>query len=256
MPLADYKQRFDIFICGGSQHVDALKLLLPKLLPYGTVHLASSYLTEIDLYALHSLYDVLHTPRHSPDGYHNFELFSIRDINRIATAPHFVKLDADIEIEHDWIAYVEECIAARPDAVLFGPRKGNVDVTYEISGPLVRRMLHQDIRVSHGKKVIGGFYVGQTAFFKEHLRLMDVVHELVWCFENGVRRRPSPNPEHWPGRPSRRARLIINGGSPNFRGNEDTLRSLVVHAAGASDRLHVFDSSGRIRIIRKNAVSA
>ncbi|HXH41391.1 MAG TPA: hypothetical protein VNN08_22375, partial [Thermoanaerobaculia bacterium] len=134
--------------------------------------------------------------------------------------------------------------------------KGNVDVTYEISGPLVRRMLHKDIRVSHGQKVIGGFYVGQTAFFKEHLRLMDVVHELVWCFENGVRRRPSPNPEHWPGRPSRRARLTIKGGSPNFRGNEDTLRSLVVHAAGAGDRLHVFDSSGRIRIIRGNTVSA
>jgi hypothetical protein len=256
MPTNDYKQRFDIFICGGSQHVEALARLLPKLLPYGTVHLASSYLSEIDLFALHGLYDVLHTPRYSRDGYHNFELFSIRDINRIATAPHFIKLDADVEVEHEWIAYVEECIAARPDAVLFGPRRGNVDVTWEISGPLVRRMLQRDIHVSHGNKVIGGFYVGQTAFFKENLRLMNVVHEFVWCFENGVRRRPSPNPEYWPGRPPRRARLTVSGGSPNFRGNEDTMRSLVVHAAGAGDRLHVLDSGGRIRIFRKNGMIA
>jgi len=256
MRILDYKQQFDIFICGGSQHVEALKVLLPKLQPYGTVHLGSSFLTEVDLYELHNLYDVLHTPRHSPDGYRNFELFSIRDINRLATTPYFVKLDADIEIEPDWIVYVEECIAAHPDAVLFGPRKGNVDVTYEISGPLVRRMLRQDIRVMHGEKVIGGFYVGQTAFFKEHLRMMDIVHELVWCFENGVRRRPSPYPEYWSGKPSRRARLTIHSGSPTSRANEDTLRSLVVHAAGASDRLHVFDSRGRVRIIRNNTVSA
>src|SRR5258708_36460295 len=85
---------------------------------------------------------------------------------------------------------------------------------------------------------------------------MAIVRELVWGFENGVRRRPSPRPEYWPGRPSRRARLTVNGGSPNFRGNEDTMRSLVVHAAGAGDRLHVFDSRGRIRIIRKNGMVA
>jgi hypothetical protein len=252
MRITDYKQRFDIFICGGTRHVESLERLLPKLQPYGTVHLASSFLTEIDLFHLHGLYDVLHTPRHSRDGYQNFELFSIRDINRIASAPWFVKLDADVELECDWMSYVEECIAARPDVVLFGPRKGNVDVTWEISGPLVRRMLRKDIHVSHGNKVIGGFYVGRTEFFKQHLRLMDLVHELTWCFENGVRRHPSPHPEHWPAKPSRRARLTVQGGSPNFTGNEDTLRSLVVHAAGAGDRLHVFDSRGRIRIFRKN----
>lgn len=253
--MPDYKRRFDIFICGGSQHFELLKPLLPKLQPYGTVHLASSFLSEIDLYELHGLYDVLHTPRHSPDGYHNFELFSIRDINRIATAPWFIKLDADVTVEPDWISYVEECIAAHPDAVLFGPRKGNVDVTLEISGALVRRMLQQDIRVQNGHKVIGGFYVGQTEFFKQHRRFMDIVHELLWCFDNGVRRHPSPHPELWPGRrPPHRARLNITGRSPNFRGNEDTLRNLVVHAVGAGDRLHVFDARGRIRIDRsKNA---
>lgn len=249
-----YKARFDIFICGGSQHFTLLKTLLPKLLPYGTVHLGSSFLSEIDLYELHGLYDVLHEPQHDPDGYHNFELFSIRDINRVATAPWFVKLDADVDVEPDWITYVEECIAAHPDAVLFGPRKGNVDVTFEISGALVRKMLQRDIRVANGQKVIGGFYVGNTAFFKQHKRFMDVVHELLWCYENGVRRHPSPNPDLWRGRPPRRANLRISGKSPNFRGNEDTLRNLVVHAAGAGDRLHVVDSRGRIRIDRsKNA---
>jgi len=254
MRMSDYKQRFDIFICGGSQHFALLKPLLPKLLPYGTVHLASSFLSPIDLFELHGLYDVLHEPRHSPDGYHNFELFSIRDINRIATAPWFVKLDADVDVAPDWIEYVEECIAARPDTVLFGPRKGNVDVTFEISGALVRRMLQRDIRVMNAQKVIGGFYVGRTAFFKQHQRFMDIVHELLWCYEDGVRRHPSPFPEYWSGRPPRRARLTVTGRSPNFRGNEDTLRSLVVHAAGAGDRLHVFDARGRIRIDRsKNA---
>lgn len=252
--MPDYKHRFDIFICGGSQHFALLKPLLPKLLPYGTVHLASSFLSEIDLYELHGLYDVLHKPQHSPDGYHNFELFSIRDINRLATAPYFVKLDADVHIEPDWITYVEESIADRPDTVLFGPRKGNVDVTCEISGALVRRMLRQDIRIRNGHKVIGGFYVGQTRFFKQHIRFMDIVHELLWCYENGVRRHPSPNPEYWPGTPPRRARLTVTGQSATFRGNEDTLRSLVVHAAGASDRLHVVDSRGRVVIDRrKNA---
>jgi hypothetical protein len=206
----------------------------------------------MDIYDLHGLYDVLHEPRHSDDGYHNFELFSIRDINRLATAPWFVKLDADVDVDPGWITYVEECIAARPDAVLFGPRKGNVDVSCEISGALVRRMLRQDIRVMNGHKVIGGFYVGQTAFFKQHQRFMDIVHELLWCYEDGVRRHPSPFPQYWSGRPPQRVKLTVTGRSANFRGNEDTLRNLVVHAAGAGDRLHVFDSHGLIRIDRSN----
>src|SRR5207244_10281010 len=88
--MSDDKRRFDIFICGGSQHVAMLQPLLAKLQPFGTIHLASSFLTEDDLRQLHGRFDVLHTPRHSPDGYSNFELFSIRDINRLAAAPYFV----------------------------------------------------------------------------------------------------------------------------------------------------------------------
>ncbi|HKP73842.1 MAG TPA: hypothetical protein VJT82_12945 [Pyrinomonadaceae bacterium] len=251
--MKDYKQQFDIFICGGSEHVPMLKTMLGKLQPFGKVHLGSCFLSEADLAQLRGLYDVLHTPRHSPDGYRNFELFSIRDINRLAAAPYFVKLDADIHVEPDWIDYVEECIAAHPDAVLFGARKGNNNINFEISGALVRQVLARDIRVENALKVIGGFYVGKTAFFKEHLRFFDIAHEFLWCFKDGVRHLPSINPEYWPpDEEASREPVTVVGRSENFQGNEDTLRSLVVHAVGAGDRLHVFDSRGRVQIHRAN----
>jgi len=120
-------------MAGNMKEVGMLKPLLVKLQPYGKVHLASCFLSKTDLHQLRGLYDVLHTPQHSPDGYCNFELFSIRDINRLATAPYFVKLDADIHLEPDWIKYVEECLARYSDVVLFGPRKGNVNITFQIS---------------------------------------------------------------------------------------------------------------------------
>ncbi|MEA2490469.1 MAG: hypothetical protein QOH21_2261, partial [Acidobacteriota bacterium] len=174
--MTNARERFDIFICGGSQHVPMLKALLAKLHPHGIVHLGSSFLTAADLDELAGLYDVLHTPSHSADPYENFELFCIRDIHRIATAPYFVKLDADTHLEPDWIDYVEECLAAHPDAVLFGPRKGDVDVAFRIAGAPVRRLLGRDIDVQGAPKVIGGFYVASTAFFQEHQRFIEIVH--------------------------------------------------------------------------------
>jgi hypothetical protein len=247
--MKNYKHLYDVFICGGSQHLNLLKSLLRKLQPYGRVHLGSSFLTPADVHQLSGLFDVLHHPRHSTDGYHNFELFSIRDINRLATAPYFIKLDADIHLEPDWIRYVEETIAEHPDAVLFGPSKGDVDISFEISGAPVRQLLDRDILVRDGHKVIGGFYVGKTSFFKRHQRFMDILHEFMWCYENGVRRRPTINPHYWP-REASDEPITLTGGNPRFRGNEDTLRSLVVHAVGAGDQLYVFDSEGRVRIDR------
>ncbi|HEX8150550.1 MAG TPA: hypothetical protein VF591_25425 [Pyrinomonadaceae bacterium] len=250
--MADYKRQFDVFVCGGSQHVALLRPLLERLLPYGTVHLASCFLSRSDLARLRGLYDVLHTPAHSPEGYTNFELFVIRDINRLAAAPYFVKLDADVQLAPDWVEYVEGCVAAHPEAVLFGPRGGSVDVNFRLSGALVRRLLGRDLRVTNARKVIGGFYVGKTSFFKEHRRLMDVVHEFMWCFRGGVRYRPGINPDGWPP-PAQEESLgpvEMTEGSPRFQGNEDTLRSLVVHAAGAGGRLHVIDGGGRVRIYR------
>jgi hypothetical protein len=249
--MREYQEKYDVFVCGGSQHVSMLKPLLVKLKPYGRVHLASSFLTNADLCHLQNLYDVLHTPQHSPDGYRNFELFSIRDINRLAQGPYFIKLDADTQLESDWIEYVEESLAAYSDTVLFGPRRGNVDINFQISGALVRQLFHGDIRVTNGCKVIGGFYVGQTSFFKDHKRFMDLVHEFMWCYKDGVRYRPSLHPEYWPrdGGASSEPITVI-GGSAKFQGNEDTVRSLVVHAVGAGDRLRVLDSKGRVQIKR------
>lgn len=233
--MRDYKSQFDVFVCGGSQHVEMLKPLLERLLPFGTVHLGSSFLSETDLRELRGLYDVLHTPTHSPDGYHNFELFAIRDINRLARAPHFVKLDADIHLAPDWIEYVEARIATHPGAVLFGPRRGNIDIDCELTGARVRRLLGHEVRVRGATKVIGGFYVGLTSFFKRHSRFMDLVHGLM---RGGA------------ACPAREGKA-----AGKFRGNEDTLRSLVVHALGAGDRLHVFDSHGRVLIHRAGTLN-
>lgn len=255
--MKDYKRQFDVFVCGGSQHVALLRPLLARLLPYGTVHLASCFLTQADLAELRGRYDVLHTPAHSTEGYTNFELFVIRDINRLAAAPYFIKLDADVQLAADWIEYVEEAVAAHPEAVLFGPRQGNIDVNFQLSGPLVQQILRRDVRVTNGRKVIGGFYVGKTAFFKEHRRFMETVHEFMWCFKDGVRYRPGTNPDYWPppGQAVSQEPIEMTARSRNFQGDEDTLRSLVVHAVGAGERLHVIDSRGRIRIYRSNTLN-
>jgi hypothetical protein len=254
--VKDYKKQFDVFICGGSQHVQMLIPLLARLKPYGRVHLASCVLSNAEVDQMQGLYDVLHRPQHSPDGYCNFELFSIRDINRLASAPYFIKLDADVQLEPNWIEYVEECLATYPDAVLFGPRAGNKEINFTLAGTLVRQLLEREIHVANARKVIGGFYVGKTDFFKEHQRLMDLVHELMWCFRDGVRYRPRLYPEYWPPEEElSNEPITLIGRSEHFQGNEDVIRNLVVHAAGAGDRLHVLDSHGRIRIDRSNTMT-
>ena len=232
--IGNARERFDIFICGGSQHVPMLKALLRMLHPAGTVHLGSSFLEPADLWELAGLYDHLHTPMHSVDGYENFELFCIRDIHRLVTAPHFIKLDADTHLEPDWLDYVQESLAAHPDAVLFGPRKGDIDVQFRLAGPRVRRLLGREVDVVGAPKVIGGFYVAQTAFFREQQPFMDVVHELV------SHREPDDR--------------IVTAHSRSPHGvDEDSLRNLAVHANGAAHRLHVLDSRGRVRILRPPA---
>ena len=253
MIMKSYKEKFDIFICGGTQHVHLLLPLLRKLQPYGRVYLGSSFFSDRDLDQLSGLFDVLIEPRHSEDGYYNFELFCIRDINRLATAPYFIKLDADVELQPNWIEYVEQCLEAHPDSVLFGPRGGNNRIDFVLSGELVRQVLKTEVYVSNALKVGGGFYVGQTLFFKEQQSLMDIIHEFMWCFEDGVRIRPPINPEYW----SKifhqsREPIKLMGRSKNFQGDEDMLRSLVVHAAGAGERLHIIDSHERVRVIRTN----
>jgi hypothetical protein len=236
--MTELKQRFDIFICGGSPHVSLLEALLERLLPYGTVHLASSFLSEDEIGRLHGRYDVLHRPTHTLDGYANFELFCIKDVYRLAAAPYFIKLDADVTLADDWIEYVEACVADHPHAVLIGPWKGDIDIDVELSGAPIRRLLRRDVRVTGGLKVIGGFCVARTAFFKEQIELLEIIHEAVLSAQRGDTRRREPITVR--GRMGRR-------GSPC---SEDTLRSLVVHAVDASDRLRVIDSGGRIGLDR------
>jgi hypothetical protein len=247
--MADYKNGYDIFICGGSDHFGMLEELLPRLLPFGRVHLASSFLTDDEIYQLRPYYDLLHKPQHHSNGYKNFELFCIRDINRIATRPHFIKLDADVRLRSDWIDYVNQGIDDHKEAVLFGTHRGQSNITFELSGPLVRRKCGKDIKILDGLKVRGGFYVGETGFFKQHGDLMQTLHEFLYCFSDGVRVKPSAKPEQWPAAGEREdgpVRMRAGGNQSWGSSTEDVLRSFVVHVVGAEDRLRVMDSGGRI----------
>jgi len=211
-----YKEKYDIFICGGSQHFRRLTTLLPQLCPFGRLHLGSSILSATEVRELSRYCDHLHTPRYDPDGYVNFKLFCIRDINRLARAPYFIKLDADVSLAEDWVECVDRGIREHQQAVLFGAKEGVARINLALTGSAVCEKLGQEIRVAAGRKVVGGFYVGNTAFFKRHDQFMQNVHE--WL-------HPDPR-----------------------QSSEDTLRSLVVHAAGAGDRLRILDSQGRIVI--------
>ncbi len=249
----DYKSQYDIFICGGSYHIEGLKEMLPKLYPFGRVHLGSITLTERELQELRPYYDVLHTPRYHPDGYMNFNLFCIRDINRFARGSYFIKLDADIQIRDDWIDYVDQAVAAHPDVVLFGPRQGKNTINVDLSDPRIRRKLGRDIRVVGGKKVIGGFYVGNTSFFSQYDYVMQTIHELLYCFDPDLRFQPDAyyRKEKKEEAPLKELPATFKGDClydlQKF-GDEDTLRCLTVHAMQASDRIVVLESAGRIII--------
>ena len=139
-------------------------------------------------------------------------------------------------------------IAAHPHAVLMGPWKGDVDIDVELSGAPIRRHLHRDVRVKGGLKVIGGFCVGKTSFFKERIGLLDVIHEGVLASgRGGASGLEEPPGTRAPAEPIRLRGRVGKRGSPC---SEDTLRSFLVHAVGASDQLHVIESRGRIRLDR------
>ncbi len=212
----NHKDKYDFFICGGSRHFSQLKTLLPLLAPFGRLHLGASFLTAAESRELSQYCDHLHAPRYHQDGYVNFKLFCIRDINRLARAPYFIKLDADVSLSEDWIEYVDRGIREHPQAVLFGAKEGVARINLELTGTAVREQLGQEIRVNGKRKVVGGFYVGETEFFKRHNQFMQNVHD--WLY---------PNPR---------------------QSSEDTLRSLVVHAVGAGDKLLILDSQSRIVI--------
>ena len=256
--MTDYKKKYDIFIAGGSQHLEGLNTLLPKLYPFGRIHLSSITLTELELQQLRPYYDVVHTPRHHLDGYLNFNLFCIRDINRLARGSYFIKLDADVQIRDDWVDYVDKAVEEHPYAVLFGPHQGKKTIDLNLSGPRVRSTLGRDLRVVEGKKVIGGFYVGKTSFFRQHDAVMQAIHELLYCFDPDLRFHPGPYGEIKLKARARKAEDPATDTPVMFKGqsvydlrkigDEDTMRCLAVHAVQASDRMVVLDSAGRIQI--------
>jgi hypothetical protein len=239
--------RYDIFICGGSHHFAQLQNLLPKLFPFGRVHLASITLRGEEIEALRPHYDVLHEPHYHADGRKNFEHFCVRDINRLATCPHFIKLDCDTVVRDDWVEYVDGGLAAHPDSVLFGPIEGRTCVDMELSGPLVRKKLGRDVRVVNGRKVIGGFYVGQTRFFRQHEFAMRTIHEFLTCFKDGRRCSLSWCASEWDGE-DMRLEPIVSTYKAWGDGPEDHLRCLVVHAMGEGDRIRCIPSGQRVVI--------
>ena len=247
----DFKSKYDIFICGGSEHFEMLRELLPRLYPFGKLHLASITLDESEIAELSPFFDALRAPRHHPEGYINFNLFCIRDLNRLARAPYFIKLDADVTLGEDWIEVVEGWLEEKPRGVLWGIKEGLAKINVELSGPLARKKLGRDIRVTGGRKVIGGFQLCSAEFFKRHDSLMQTLHELFFCFEDGRRHRPGPRSQSWPEeRDSDLPLFELKGDYRDLQriGNEDTLRSLVAHVVGEADRLFVMDAKGAISV--------
>jgi hypothetical protein len=239
----------DIFIASGEPQFEQLLALLPMLRPHGRVHVCSSFLTDAQLAVLDPQVDVVHFPRHSEDAYENFNLFCIRDINRVATAPWFIKIDTDVQLSRDWFDYVAECLDTLPDPVLFGTHGGTNWIDYHISGELVRHHFGRDLRVRKELKVNGSFYVGNTHFFREHDAEMQLLHDFIYAFADGRRVRPSHVQGDGFENEVRSTVLVQMRGSCAWRQGqaiEDSQRSLLVHVVGAGDRLFVRDAGARI----------
>ena len=234
---------YDIFVCGGSRHFRSLKDLLPKLYSAGRVHLASITLADSEIEELTPYFDVLHKPQHAADPYLNFQLFCIREVNRLAQAPYFIKMDADTYLEEDWVEYVRPVISKHEQVVLFGPVEGRHRINVELSGLSVRQKLGADVKVANGRKVIGGFYVANTRFFKQHDRFMKNLHRFLFCSGDGASREDAAYDavEH-----PVVLRMDTRGG--RLKSSEDTLRSLVVNAIAGPEGLLILNSEGRVVI--------
>ena len=245
------RDRIDIFINGGSQHFDSLKKLLPKMHPHGRVHLASIFLTDEEIAELEPHCDFVHRPQHAPKwDYRTHILYCTREINTLATGDWFVKTDADTKLKDNWFEYVENGVKDHPDSVLFGVRRAPDKLDVSITGELVRRRLGSDIEITNAERMCGAFYVGNTAFFKQHDDMHQDIHDLIWCHDaTGKRTKPSHRPDRClPG--DEKLGLKIVGPKGFFRlgfgGSEDTTRSILVHAAGAGDRMRFLSAGGRI----------
>jgi len=207
-----YKERYDIFITGHSRDFGRIRSMLPVMRPFGTVHLASSFFTEEELVELAPLCDMVHRPMHHPEnGYRNFSRFCIRDIDRIATAPWVVKVDADTELSDDWIRYVDEAVRDNPDAVLIGPGIDPELIDVSIFGPKAAERLGGHLDVRGKPKIVGGFYISRSSFFKAHYEVMQAIHELAGERNGGC--------------------VTVSGF--NYRDSEDHARNMTAYFLGA-----------------------
>ncbi|MFT4588749.1 MAG: hypothetical protein ACI8QF_002855 [Limisphaerales bacterium] len=229
---AAHADEFDIFICGGDQHLAGLERLLPRLHPHGRVHLAAITLSESSLDRLRANYDVLHRPRFCENGYNNFARFCVEDINRLASARHFIKLDADICLESKWIDYARMAVMRRPDAALLGPFVGVSPLNLRIDGPEIHRRFGAAISAVGKLKIRGGFYIGRTEVFKSIAADMSVIHRTIRDFLDGVGNAMVKGPLH----------------SLPDHAPEDVIRSLALHVTGNGDRIVEARCAGEIRL--------
>lgn len=231
--------KFDIFISGADKHVNKLQKLMPRLKSCGTVHLVSSFLSQESIAKLQGLFDVIHEPHFSDDGYTNFKLFNLLEIDRFISQPWFIKIDADVELSKDWLTYVNKTIREHPELVLFGPRQGMRPLTWEISGESVRAVFDQDILVSGEVKVAGGFYCGKSSFFQKNKKKLSVLTEFIFCFKDGNKIRPTPILDEV----FQDTKLDFELGSvcQHRQGklSEDNLKNLIVRVCGADDVIKV-----------------
>jgi len=246
------RDKIDIFINGGSQHLPHLKVLLPKMHPHGRVHLGSAFLTDAEITELGPHCDFVHKPNHAPGwDYLTHILHCTRSLNTLAQGDWFVKTDADTDLSGDWFDYVEEGVARYPDAVMFGVRRDPHVFDVTVAGTLARRRLGADIRIEGGRRMCGAFYVCNTAFFKEHDGTHQDIHDILWCHGKGGKRiKPSPCPDRCPPDETKLGLDEVRGPKGLFRwglgGSEDTARSILTHFVGAEGRVYFLNSKGRI----------
>lgn len=209
----DYKNRYDIFVTACSRDFGKAASMLPQLAPYGTLHLASSFLTNEEVGELSRFVDHVHFPRHHvTNGYRNFSRFCVRDIDRIASNPWVVKIDADTELTDEWFRYVDEVTQEHPHAALIGPGVDPEMVNVTMFGPLVLDRLGRTLDIRGVPKVVGGFYVSRSSFYKKHFDVMQTIHELA----------------------SVRNEQCVTVSGYNYRDSEDHARNMTAYFMGAA----------------------
>jgi len=156
----------------------------------------------------------------------------LREINHLCTNAWFVKIDADVSVREDWSDYIQEVVRAHPELLLFGPQAGKLSLDWQIRGSTVRYLFGQDIDVRGIPKVVGGFYCGKTEFFKKTDFQLKALTEIVYCFKEGEKIRPTPTIDAVVKEVQSEAFLRGSCKGRAGRLTEDNLRNLIVCVMG------------------------